>query len=49
MIEEAKDVTTIKLEELMGSLCAFEMNLEEKHGAKKNKGIALKTAAENDD
>ena len=48
-IEEAKDMTAMKLEELMGSLRTFEMNLEEERGEKKVKGIALKTEAERDD
>ena len=38
-IEEAKDVRTMKLEELMRSLCTFEMNLEEEKGDKKPKWI----------
>lgn len=37
-IEEAKDVQIMKLDELMGSLCIFEMNLNED---KKDKEIAL--------
>ena len=40
-IEEAKDVQTMKLEELMGFLRTFEMNLEERKGEKKAKGIAF--------
>ena len=40
-IEEAKDVRRMKLEELMGSLRTFEMNLEEEKGDQKSKGIAL--------
>ena len=42
VIEEAKDVRSINLEVLMGSLRMFEMNFEEEHAEKKNKGIALK-------
>ena len=37
-IEEAKDIQAMKLDELMGSLCTFEMNLNED---KKDKEIAL--------
>ena len=40
-IEEAKDVQNMKLDELMGSLRTFEMNLEEEKGDKKPKGIAF--------
>ena len=40
-IEEAKDVQNMKLEEWMGSLRTFEMNLEEEKGDKKPKGIAF--------
>ena len=40
-IEEAKDVRKMKLEELIGSLRTFEMNLEEEKGDKKSKGIAF--------
>ena len=40
-IEEAKHVRRMKLEELMGSLRTFEMNLEEEKGDQKSKGIAL--------
>ena len=47
-IEEAKDVTTLKLEELMGSLRMFEMNFEEER-AKKNQGIVLKVDTKRDD
>ena len=47
-IEEAKDVRTMKLEELMGSLRTFEMNFEEERGEKKNKGIALNCDTDND-
>ena len=40
-IEEAKDVRKMKLEELIGSLRTFEMNLEEEKGDKKSEGIAF--------
>ena len=40
VIEEPNDVQNMKLEELMGSLRTFEMNLEEE-GDKKSKGIAF--------
>ena len=40
-IEEAKDARRMKLEELMGSLHTFEMNLEDEKRDKKSKGIAL--------
>ena len=48
-IEEAKDVTSMKLEELMGSLRTFEMNFEEEQGEKKAKGIALKADTKRDE
>ena len=41
VIEEAKDVRKMKLEELMRSLQTFEMNLEGENGDKKAKGIAF--------
>ncbi|MDD0213341.1 hypothetical protein PSY81_23325, partial [Shigella flexneri] len=40
-IEEAKDVRKMKLEELIGSLRTFEMNLDEEKGDKKSTGIAF--------
>ena len=40
-VEEAKNVQNMKLEELMGSLWTFEMNLEEEKGDKKSKRIAF--------
>ena len=40
-IEEAKDVQKMKLEELIGSLRTFEMNLQEGKKEKKNIGIAF--------
>ena len=48
-IEEAKDMRTMKLEKLMESRRTFEMILEEEHGEKINKGIALKADTDNDD
>ena len=45
-IEEAKDVTSMKLEELMASIRMFEMNFEEEWGGKKAEGIALKADTE---
>ena len=46
-IEEAKDIQKMKLEELIGSLRTFEMNLDEEKGEKKEKGMALQ-AEENE-
>jgi hypothetical protein len=43
-IEEAQDVASIKLEELVGSLQTFEMNLSEQTD-KKGKGIAFVSSA----
>ncbi|KAA0045248.1 gag-pol polyprotein [Cucumis melo var. makuwa] len=40
-IEEAQDITTLKLDELFGSLLTFEMALSNKE-SKKGKGIAFK-------
>ena len=40
-IEETKDIQNMKLDELMGSLRTFEMNLEDEKGDKKPKGIAF--------
>ena len=48
-IEGAKDVRSMKLEELIGSLRTFEMNFEEEHVDKKNKGIVLKDDTKIDD
>ncbi|KAI3443710.1 hypothetical protein Pfo_000375 [Paulownia fortunei] len=42
-IEEAKDMTIMRLDELMGSLQTFEMNLKQKR--QKDKGIALQDEA----
>ena len=44
-IEKAKDVRKIKLEELIGSLRIFEMNLEEERGDKKEKDMALQVGS----
>ena len=40
-IEEAKYIQNMKLEELMGSLRTFEMNLEKEKADKNSKGIAF--------
>ena len=42
-IEKAKDLGSMKVEDLMGSLCAFEMALKQR---KKEKPINLKTVHE---
>ena len=47
-IEEAKDLDSIKAENLMGSLRAFEMTLKQRK-KKKEKSIALKTIHEEED
>lgn len=51
-IEEAKDISTMKLEELMGSLRTFEMNFEmndeHQNTEPKTKGIALKADLSNE-
>ncbi|KAA0032462.1 gag-proteinase polyprotein [Cucumis melo var. makuwa] len=44
-IEEAKDITTVKLDELFGSLLTFEMAMSDRE-SKKDKGIAFKSAYE---
>ena len=41
VIEKAKDIRNMKLEELMGSLRTIEMNLEEEKGGKKAQGITF--------
>lgn len=46
-IEEAKDISTMKLEELMGSLRTFEMNDEHHNPEPKTHGIALKANLDN--
>ena len=48
IIEEAKDVWSMKLQELMGSLHTFEMNFEEQ-AEKKNKAIMLKADTKRDE
>ena len=40
-IEEANDITTMKLDELFGSLCTFEFSFEDQEQKKKN-GTASK-------
>ena len=45
-IEEAKDLDSMKVEDLMGSLCAFEITLKQR---KREKSIALKTMHEKED
>ncbi|KAA0042420.1 gag-proteinase polyprotein [Cucumis melo var. makuwa] len=42
-IEEAQDITTLKLDELFGSLLTFEMAMSDRE-SKKGKGIAFKSA-----
>ena len=42
-IEEAKDLDSMKTEDLIGSFCAFEMNLKQR---KKKKSIAFKLMQE---
>ena len=42
-IEESKNLDTMKVEELMGSLCAFEMNLKPR---KQEKSIIFKSTQE---
>jgi len=48
-IEEAKDIQTMKLDELMGSLRTFEMNLDENNEEKKEKSIAFQAEVDYDD
>ena len=45
-LEEAKDIDSMKVEDLMGSLHVFEMTLKQR---KKEKSIALKTVHEEED
>ena len=45
-IEEAKDLDSMKVKDLMGSLRAFEMTLKQR---KKEKSITLKTVHEEED
>lgn len=42
-IEKARDITTMKLDELVGSLLITEMTFEQKYD-KKSKGIALRSS-----
>ncbi|KAA0039209.1 gag-pol polyprotein [Cucumis melo var. makuwa] len=44
-IEEARDITTLKLDELFGSLITFEMAISDRE-SKKGKGVAFKSAYE---
>ncbi|KAA0035324.1 gag-pol polyprotein [Cucumis melo var. makuwa] len=44
-IEEAHDITTLKLDELFGSLLTFEMAISDREN-KKDKGIAFKSTYE---
>lgn len=44
-IEEAQDITSMKVDELFGSLLTFKMSLHGKH-KKKNKGITLQSSFE---
>ncbi|KAA0042158.1 gag-pol polyprotein [Cucumis melo var. makuwa] len=46
-IEEAHDITTLKLDELFGSLLTFEMAISDREN-KKGKGIAFKSIYEED-
>ena len=45
-IEQAKDLDSMKVEDLMGSLCAFEMTLKQR---KKEKSIAFKIVHQDED
>ncbi|KAH6781994.1 hypothetical protein C2S51_007287 [Perilla frutescens var. frutescens] len=47
-IEEAKDIKSMRLDELMGSLRMFEMNLEDEDSSSRKRGIALKTEVSED-
>ncbi|KAA0038159.1 gag-pol polyprotein [Cucumis melo var. makuwa] len=44
-IEEAHDITTLKLDELFGSILTFEMTISDRED-KKEKGIAFKSVYE---
>ena len=50
-IQEVKDLNKLTLEELIGSLMTHELNMnrEKKEEVKKNKSIALKAAAIQED
>ena len=45
VVEEAHDITKLKLDELLGSLTTFEMTISNKDD-KKGKGVAVKTVYE---
>ncbi|KAH6756238.1 peroxin 19-1 [Perilla frutescens var. hirtella] len=47
-IEEAKDIKSMRLDELMGSLRRFEMNLDDEDSSSRKRGIALKTEVSED-
>lgn len=47
-ISEARDLTTMKLEELMGSLRTYKMSLEEKGTEEKEKQVGLKASISTD-
>ncbi|GAA0166889.1 hypothetical protein LIER_21948 [Lithospermum erythrorhizon] len=47
-IEEAQDLTTMRVDELMGNLTTFEMSLDDGESSKK-KGIALKASSKDVD
>ncbi|TYK18907.1 gag-pol polyprotein [Cucumis melo var. makuwa] len=44
-IEEANDITTMKLDELFGLLCTFELSFEDQEQKKKN-GTAFQSICE---
>ncbi|KAH6785269.1 hypothetical protein C2S51_037724 [Perilla frutescens var. frutescens] len=45
---EAKDIKSMRLDELMGSLRTFKMNLEDEGSSSRKKGITLKTEVSED-
>ncbi|KAH6777474.1 hypothetical protein C2S51_008786 [Perilla frutescens var. frutescens] len=47
-IEEAKDIKSMRLDELIGSLRTFEMNLEDEDRTSRKREIALKTKVSKD-
>ncbi|CAM8902943.1 unnamed protein product [Rhodiola kirilowii] len=47
-IEEAQDITTMKLDELMGSLRTYEMNFPDDVKTKKAKGVTRKAVVTED-